>query len=238
MPAVHRHGVVTSTMDLLHDLAAEGAEQGTAVVAEEQAGGRGSRGREWHSPRGGLWLSYLLRPAAAGTELLSLRAGLAVADAMECLVSGLPVALKWPNDVMLGERKLGGILCEARWAGGVPAWVAVGIGINVRNAVPPDLRDVAVTLDSCVPDITPDAVLEALLPRLRLVDRSSPRLDGAELRQLAGRDWLSGRRVTHPVEGYAQGIAADGALVVRRDSGIVEEVRAGSVELAPRTIPS
>ena len=100
-------------MDVLHALAAEGVEAGTAVVATEQTGGRGSRGRTWSSPPGGLWLSVLFRPpSGAGIELSGLRIGLAVADAIEALHAGLSVRIKWPNDLMVGDRKLGGILCE------------------------------------------------------------------------------------------------------------------------------
>lgn len=232
LPEVRRYASVPSTMDLLHDLAAEGAAEGTVVVAEEQAGGRGSRGRSWHSPRGGLWLSYLLRPAAAGTELLSLRVGLAMGDAIGCLAPLPPLGLKWPNDLMLGDRKLGGILCEARWSAGAPAWVAVGVGINVQNPLPPELGPGAVALREYLPDVTPGSVLELLLPRLHALDRSSPRFDDAELDRLAARDWLAGRRLRRPVEGHAEGITADGALRIRRDDGTPVEVRAGTVEVA------
>jgi BirA family biotin operon repressor/biotin-[acetyl-CoA-carboxylase] ligase len=77
-------------MDVLHGLAAEGAEAGTIVVAGEQTGGRGSRGRAWKSPPGGLWLSVLFRPGvAAGVELCGLRIGLAVAEAIESLGPGI-----------------------------------------------------------------------------------------------------------------------------------------------------
>ncbi len=230
-----RHGCVDSTMDLLHGLAVEGAEEGTAVLAEEQSAGRGSRGRTWRSPRGGLWLSVLLRPAGVATELVSLRVGLAAADAVERLGPALPLALKWPNDLMLGDRKLGGILCEARWSGDAPAWVAVGIGINVRNLIPLELQQTAVALQEVLPGVTPEVLLEAMLPRVRALDASRAALDSAELRRLAARDWLLGRRLSRPVEGWAEGIAADGALRVRRDTGSLTLVRAGSVELAQST---
>lgn len=219
-------------MDLLHQLAAEGAETGTAVVAEEQLAGRGSRGRSWRSPPGGLWLSLLLRPASVGAELLGIRAGLAAAEALASLAPGQRFGLKWPNDLMLGDRKLGGILCEARWIGEAPAWTAVGIGINVSNPIPPGLARSAVALDEVLPGVSPEPVLEVLLPRLRGVDGSSPRLQAAELGRLAGLDWLLGRRVSGPIEGRACGIAPDGALRIHRDDGTVAEVRTGSVELA------
>jgi BirA family biotin operon repressor/biotin-[acetyl-CoA-carboxylase] ligase len=230
-PLLHRFDTVTSTMDVLHQLAARGAEIGTVVVAEEQFAGRGSRGRSWHSPRGGLWISLLLRPAA-GADVLSLRVGLAVEAALRSLRRDLRLALKWPNDVMLHDRKLGGVLCEARWSGDAPAWVAVGVGINVRNPIPEALQGTAVGLSEVLPDVTPDAVLEVLLPPLRALDSATPTLTERESAELAACDWLRGRRVSRPVEGWADGIEADGALRVRQDAGTVVPVRAGSVELA------
>ncbi len=99
------------------------------------AAGRGSRGRSWHSPRGGLWLSVLLRPAAAA-DVLSLRVGLAVETALRSLAPDLHLALKWPNDLMLDDRKVGGILCEARWQGDALGWVAVGLGTQREEPDP------------------------------------------------------------------------------------------------------
>ncbi len=228
---VHRFDAVQSTMDVLHQLAAEGAGEGTVVVAEEQLAGRGSRGRSWHSPRGGLWVSALLRPSTA-TEVLSLRVGLTVEEALRCLGPDLPLSLKWPNDLMLGERKLGGILCEARWSGSAPSWVAVGIGINVRNPIPAALSPTAVALAEELPWVSPDAALEVLLPRLRALDPGSSELDEVELSRLASRDWLRGRRVCRPVEGSADGIERDGSLRIVGDDGVITRVRAGSIELA------
>lgn len=234
---LHRLDAVASTMDLLHDLAERGAAAGTAIVAAEQTAGRGSRGRTWHSPRGGLWLSVLLRPEAAGSGLLALRAGLAAARALEEMGPAQPIGIKWPNDLMAGGRKLGGVLCEARWSGNALGWVAVGLGVNVSNPPPESLRGTAAALDELVPGVTPEAVLDAVLPKLRALDGASPRLHPAELTELRRRDWLRGRPIAGPVAGTAEGITADGALCVRRSDGAVAELRAGTVELAgqPRT---
>src|SRR5262245_17469457 len=134
-------------MDRLHELAEQGAPAGTALLAEEQTAGRGSRGRAWHSSPGGLWLSVLYRlPSPGGVELLSLRLGLLVAAALEGTAPELPVMLKWPNDLILRDRKLGGILCEARWQGESLAWVAAGLGLNVTNSIPDELRHTATAL--------------------------------------------------------------------------------------------
>ncbi|MGE3618000.1 MAG: biotin--[acetyl-CoA-carboxylase] ligase, partial [Gemmatimonadales bacterium] len=134
---VHRLDRVGSTQDEAHRLAAEGAPAGTVVVAAEQDQGRGTRGREWTSGRGGLWLTAILRPREAPLlEGLSLRIGLALAPVLEAVAPGGLIQLKWPNDLVAANRKLGGILCEARWVGDRPGWVAVGVGINVRNPLP------------------------------------------------------------------------------------------------------
>lgn len=239
LPRLLRFPVVGSTMDLLHELAAAGAEEGTVVVAGEQTSGRGSRGRTWRSPPGGLWLSTLYRPRTpAGVELLSLRVGLVVAEAIEAVGGGLHVAIKWPNDLMLSDRKLGGILCEARWQGEDPAWIAVGVGLNVTNALPAELGPGAIRLADRRPGIDPEDLEPEITARLRRLEASATRLDTGELAALRARDWLRGRRLHAPAAGHAEGIADDGALLVRSTAGVVERVRAGTVELAEPSLAS
>jgi BirA family biotin operon repressor/biotin-[acetyl-CoA-carboxylase] ligase len=223
---------VGSTMDLIHQLAADGAEAGTIVVAGEQLEGRGSRGRAWHSPPGGLWLSALFRPPATGAvEVISLRVGLAVAAAVESLVCG-QIYLKWPNDLMLEERKVGGILCEARWQGGALGWVAAGVGLNVRNQIPAELDGLAVSLDQIRPNLTVEEVLERIIAVLPAVDLRAEQLSPPELDQFARRDWLSGRKIREPMSGTVTGVRQDGALLVRTANGSDIPLRSGSVELA------
>ena len=220
-------------MDLRHELASEGAEAGTVVVAREQTSGRGSRGRTWRSPPGGLWLSALYRPRAlAGVELISLRVGLAVAAAIEGVRAGLRLGIKWPNDLILDDRKLGGILCEARWHGEELAWIIVGLGLNVTNPTPPELAGRATRLADRIPGIDPEALEAPVIARLRALDPGGDRLDPAELAALHDRDWLRGRRLLAPVVGRSEGIAADGALFVRDAAGALCGIRAGTVELA------
>lgn len=223
-------------MDRLHQLAAAGAPAGTAVVAEEQTAGRGSRGRSWYAPTGGLWLSLLYRPATpAGTDLLSLRLGLAVALVLENALPGLRIGIKWPNDLMLGERKLGGILCEARWHGDAPGWIVMGLGLNVTNPIPASVGGTAVALAEARPGVAADDLLPALLARLR-GPLPAGDLTPVEQEQLAARDWLRGRALAAPVAGRAEGIAADGALRVRTPTGFTL-IRAGTVELAGAASP-
>lgn len=218
-------------MDAVHDLAQAGAAAGTAVVAEEQTVGRGSRGRAWSSPPGGLWLSVLARPEAAGLELLSLRAGLAVVELLDRLGAGRRLRLKWPNDLMLDERKSGGILCEARWQGPSLAWVVIGLGLNVTNPPSPELDATATCLARALPGVTPGDLVEPVVESLRAVDASAGMLTDAEQARFADRDWLRGRALETPEPGTAIGVAPDGALMVRRQDGTIVHVRAGTVKL-------
>lgn len=223
-------------MDVVHELAAEGACAGTAVLAGEQLQGRGSRGRMWHSPPGGLWLSVLFRPPAAeGIEVISLRVGLAVAEAIEAQLSR-PLQLKWPNDLMLEGRKVGGVLCEARWQGEALGWVGVGLGMNVRNRIPEELDAVAVSLSALMPKIKVEDVVEPVLAAIRTLDLGSGRLSPAELNRFLHRDWLRGRTIREPVRGEVTGIGEDGALLVRTASGSDVSLRSGTVEMAAASL--
>ncbi len=224
-------------MDVLHAMAGDGAAEGTAVVADEQSEGRGSRGRVWRSPRGGLWLSVLLRPrSASGLDLLSLRAGLAVAQALSASAPGAPIRLKWPNDLMLDHRKVGGMLCEARWQGDVLGWVVVGLGLNVTNPTPGELEDIAGNLATRLPGRSPAELAEPLANVIRAIDTRSSRLTAEEVERFRALDWLFGRAVRRPSVGVGDGIDPDGALRLRlRDGGNIT-LRAGPVELAESSL--
>jgi BirA family biotin operon repressor/biotin-[acetyl-CoA-carboxylase] ligase len=226
---------VGSTQDEVHRLAEEGAPDGTAVVAGQQTAGRGSRGRQWQSPVGGLWLSVLRRPTAesAAPLVLSLSAGLAVAEALEA--AGVPkVMLKWPNDLMIGTAKIGGILCEIRWHGERAAWAAIGVGINVANDPPETVPDAGAVnhylgqRQLAVSDLA--RPVAAALRRVALDRELSP----ADLARFARRDWLRGRRIRDPIPGgVGSGIDPFGALLVTDTSGAIVSVSSGSVAVDP-----
>ena len=210
---------LVSTQDELHRLAADGAPAGTAVVATRQSGGRGSRGRAWSSPEGGLWLSVLWRPRVGDdARLLSLRSGLAVAELLEH-VGGLPlVQLKWPNDIIVGGRKAGGLLCEARWHGAELSWVALGLGLNVRNEPPVAVRVPATSLAAWRADLDPAALATPVAEALtRIGGRST--LSAEELAAWRARDWLLERRLASPLAGVASGLTARGELRVDTRDG-------------------
>ncbi len=220
-----------STFDAVHDLGAQGALAGTVVIAEEQTAGRGRAGRTWHSPAGGVWLGMLLRPVRAELGVISVRVGLAVADAVDALLGRFETRLKWPNDVLLGERKLAGILCEGRWHGEAVQWLAVGVGVNVCNAIPAPVADRAVALGEWLPSVRRLDVLDRLVPTLAGLASGEPALSERECTAFAARDWLQGRQLRSPAAGRARGLRPDGALLVDLGAATIA-VREGHVELA------
>jgi BirA family biotin operon repressor/biotin-[acetyl-CoA-carboxylase] ligase len=141
---VRWYPTVASTMNLAADAAQANAGEGLVIVAEEQTEGRGRRGRVWSSPPGaGVYLTLLFRPpidrATPVLGLLTLAAGVGVREAVGSATGFWP-ALKWPNDLMVGRRKLAGILSEAHSLGTSDQSVTIGVGINVLNAAhPPDV---------------------------------------------------------------------------------------------------
>ncbi|MFO0072543.1 MAG: biotin--[acetyl-CoA-carboxylase] ligase [Gemmatimonas sp.] len=221
------HGQVTSTMDVAHALAAEGAPAGTLVVAASQAAGRGRGGKSWISePDAGLWCTLIERPTDSGAvEVLALRVGLELATALASCVDGR-ISLKWPNDLLVERRKLAGVLIEARWRGARPDWVAIGVGINRR--VPADLpATIAVR-----PDVSREALLEAVAPALRRAASAIGPLSAAELAAWKARDAAVGRRVTAPAAGTVTGLAATGGLCIRGDDGSDQRCQSGSLIFA------
>lgn len=232
-PPIHRYPTLPSTQDLLHRMAEDGAPDGTVVVAEVQDGARGQRGRSWQAPLGGLWMSVLVRPkAAAAGEVLSVRAGLAVAGVLDRYPTIPSVALKWPNDLYIEGRKVGGLLCEARWRGNELWWVVVGLGVNVANPVPPGLEGQATTLAEYDRTLTPESLLVPLAEAIATLGDGGATLTAEERAAFGARHWLKGRRLLEPVRGVAAGIAADGALMISMEEGGAMPVRAASVVLA------
>jgi BirA family transcriptional regulator, biotin operon repressor / biotin---[acetyl-CoA-carboxylase] ligase len=223
-------------MDLAADFAREGAPEGVVVVADEQTAGRGRRGRRWISPRGGLYLSIVLRPCL-DTHVAShvtLMTGVAVRDGIVG-TTGLSTELKWPNDVMVRRRKLGGILAEG-WSLGTPdQFVVVGIGVNVlRSAFPPGVAERATSIEEETGQAADrsalrDCVLAAFSARyeqlcagdadgiLRAWRDASPSAYGARVA------WDDGAK-----RGITAGIDDSGALLIENDGGI-ERVIAGEL---------
>ena len=218
-----------STNDDAHALAQAGAASGTAVLALRQARGRGRAGRTFASPEGGLYLSVVLRPRLepAQWSLLPLASGLAVVE--ELRARGFDAGLKWPNDVMLAGRKLGGILVESRW--GREPFAVVGIGLNLTEA--PVEEATALARHGAVPERR--TLAEALVARLvALVDAWARDGPADVLKGVRAACVTLGREVAwEKGEGVAVDVAEDGALVVRVAGGH-ERVLAGDVRLRVR----
>ncbi len=226
-----------STQIVARQLAEQGAPEGTVVLAGEQTGGRGRLGREFFSPPGGLYVSILLRPpfAPARAPLIGVAAGLALAEAIQGL-AGLRPVLKWPNDLLLGGRKISGLLID------LPAGSAVlGIGVNVNiptAALPVELRASATSLlHELGHELDLESLLDALLLRFeaRYVElcsagpepllaawRAAPNLLGQRVRVAAPAEVL---------EGIAHDLDVDGALLLRLPSGEFRRVIAADVHL-------
>jgi len=217
LPACELHDRVGSTMDLAHAAAEAGAPAGTLIIAEAQAAGRGRGGKRWESQPGrGLWMTLIERPRSNhGLDVLSLRLGLQVAEELDAFANGSGVRLKWPNDLHLRGRKLGGILVEARWRDQRVDWVAIGIGLNVT--VPPDLEG-ATGLGAGTRRAD---VLAAVIPAMRRAAAADGPFTAEELARYAARDVTAGRRIVQPVEGVVAGVAASGELLVDTAAGRV-----------------
>jgi BirA family biotin operon repressor/biotin-[acetyl-CoA-carboxylase] ligase len=231
LPGIVHFGEIGSTLDVAHEIASCGALAGSLVIADAQTAGRGRMGRSWRSePHAGLWLTLVERPAnASGLDVLSLRIGLALAPALDAFAR-TPVRLKWPNDLYLGEKKLAGVLVEARWRDGAPEWLAIGVGINLRA---PESEARAVGL---APGVSRDDVLRVVVPAIRHAASLSGGLSDDERARFAERDFAVGRRCVEPAVGVVRGIDSNGGLLIAvgaRDDVASETiaVRAGSLIL-------
>jgi BirA family transcriptional regulator, biotin operon repressor / biotin---[acetyl-CoA-carboxylase] ligase len=217
---------VDSTNARAQRLASDGAPHGTLVTAQRQTAGHGRQGRAWFAPEGGaLACSLVLRDPP---RLLPMVAAVAVADvAAQLDRDGREPQIKWPNDVLLGGRKLAGILAEGRPQEG---WVVLGIGINVAIAqddFPPELRDFATSLHR-----EPQDVERTLTTLLEALDRWLTAGEPDTIAAYRMRDALKGREISWGTDhGTALGIADDGRLRVRTQDGQEQALDAGEVHL-------
>lgn len=220
--------------------AAEGAAEGLCVVAGEQTAGRGRRERHWVSPLGaGLYFSIILRPQLDQSRwpLLTLMAAVAVHDALLAACS-LQTDIKWPNDILVAEKKLCGILAETVETPAGRA-VVIGIGINLtQSAFPPELETIATSVETATGS-TPElpGILEALVPELaaHYDVLNKPDGDAEIIRAWCARSsYCEGKRIrvtdgSETLVGTTRGLECDGALRVETDDGEIKVLRAGDV---------
>jgi BirA family biotin operon repressor/biotin-[acetyl-CoA-carboxylase] ligase len=240
---LHFLPTIDSTNTYAARLAREGASAGTAVIADEQTGGKGRLGRSWVSPPGvNLYLSLLLRPSVttAVAPQLNLLAAVAVADAI-AEVCPLTPAIKWPNDVLIDGKKVCGILAEMQTEAGALQAVVLGIGVNVNapaSAFPEELRDKASSLfltgGRLIDRAAFTAALLTHLEKLYVLwlEEGFPALRPLWERHATG---LLGRRITvaapeGTVTGIVQGLDSDGVLLLRTEDGAtLRRILAGDV---------
>ncbi len=226
------------------ELGSDGAAHGTLVVSEVQTGGRGRLSRQWYSPRGGLYMSVILRPRRPGAvfPFLPLAVGVAVIEAVTGYDT-LPLGLKWPNDILLDGRKLGGILIESapfrRGDGGISFYVA-GIGLNVNTDLtdlPEELRARVTSLAAacgCRWDM--ESLMQAIAQGVLLCLEKSTLERGSETicawqryDALVGvpMDWMT--PAGEVVSGRAIGLAHDGRYMVSDAQGTIHHVLSGDL---------
>ena len=232
------HAEVGSTNDLARARAVAGEAAGLVIQADAQTRGRGRFGRNWASPAGNLYASFLLRPGGplAEAATLSLVAGLAVAEALDPLVDDpARLRLKWPNDVLLDGRKLAGILLEGADDGrGAAAWIVVGLGLNLAWS-PADLPHTVSLAAAAGRQVGPSAFLGALAPIL------GARLKAWHAHGFAGlrEAWLAralgiGSEVTlrvgaEQVRGLLADLGEDGSILIENELGCLNHYSAGEL---------
>jgi BirA family biotin operon repressor/biotin-[acetyl-CoA-carboxylase] ligase len=244
---IHHLISTDSTNRAAHDLAAQGAPEGTAVIAEEQTRGRGRLGRGWFSPpRLNIYLSIILRPSIALSSVpqLTLVGAVATVRAISAVYEGPPELrprIKWPNDILIGSRKVSGTLVETTTVGETLQHVILGVGINVNlreKDLPRDLSETATSLRIASGHTLSRRALcrKLFLEFEACYERFLREGFGKLSEEYAEMSDLWGRRVRvslaeGAVEGVAEGLDPDGALRLRTADGPVRRILAGDVHL-------
>ncbi|MGB9784441.1 MAG: biotin--[acetyl-CoA-carboxylase] ligase [Fervidicoccaceae archaeon] len=225
-----------SSQDIAEDMAKRGAEEGNLVICGEIKNARGRLGRKWQATKGGLWFSLILRPRSLERiHLISLAMSYSVSKSIEDVL-GLRAQVKWPNDVLINEKKVCGILSEAKIEQDRPIYSIVGVGLNANNVIPEELREIAVSLKEASKREVP--ILPVLGRLLYIFDTEYKNLMEGRVQKVL-ENWKSrsstiGKRVRvifneEVKEGKAIDIAQDGALILLLDSGEKTRIYAGDI---------
>lgn len=227
-----------STNDLAYKLGESNASEGTVIIAERQLKGKGRLERTWLSPTGGIYFSIILRPDIAPSESskITIMAAVAVRKAIE-KETGLKPQIKWPNDILINGLKVCGILTEMKAEQDKVSFIILGIGINANTDFS-KLPKTATTLKKELgSDISRIDLTKKILKELDFYYALFIKNHFEEIRE----EWkhsayMLGKRVkischNKEVEGYAQDIDSDGALIIRKDHGFMERILSGDVML-------
>jgi len=233
-----------STNAIGMELASQGCPEGVVVMAETQTGGKGRLGRVWVSPPGkNIYMSIILRPSLSPREAtaLTLLSAVSCVSAIRRFAS-VPASIKWPNDIMVGRLKLGGILTEIKADIDNIAYAVVGIGINVNlssSEMPDDIHGIATSVMEQSGELTSRTELAAEI--LKEFDKWY-RLLNTEGKPVIIEEWLSlsgtiGERVqvsagNRTIEGLAESIDDEGLLILKLDDGSYCKISAGDVQFA------
>lgn len=228
---------VSSTMDIAVQLGMKGLPEGTVVLAETQTKGRGRLGRVWFSPKyKGIYLSLLLRPRILPNEApaLTLLAAVSICESIKEVID-LETRIKWPNDIIIHNKKVAGILTELSAEMDEIRFVVVGIGLNVNNDKKSSLASITSLKEQKKESINRIILLQEILRKIELNYQLFHEGSSTSIIEKWRRYNLTLNkrvRVTchkKHIEGTAIDIDADGGLLVRNDSGLVEKVMAGDV---------
>jgi BirA family transcriptional regulator, biotin operon repressor / biotin---[acetyl-CoA-carboxylase] ligase len=234
---IHYFDCLASTMDLAMQLGMQEAPNGTLVLAESQTRGQGRLGRSWFSPKyKGIYLSLILRPKIlpAASPILTLMSAVSICEAVKEVI-GLDVQIKWPNDILIHNKKLAGILTEMNAEMDKVNFVVIGIGINVNNDKKSLVAQATSLKEERGEGLNRIALLQELLNR---IENNYLLLESKGGQQIIDK-WRSfsltlGKRVkvyyqNKHLEGLALDIDQDGGLLIRRDSGVISKVTCGDV---------
>jgi BirA family biotin operon repressor/biotin-[acetyl-CoA-carboxylase] ligase len=230
-----------STNDFAKDLARQGYPEGAVLVAETQSAGRGRLGRVWESSPGtGIYLSLILRPPLPPAELpkLTLTAAVAVVEAIK-EATDLKVGIKWPNDIMLAGKKLGGILTEMESESDQMSHLILGVGLNINNTTFPEhLQGIATSLSSTGRKYSRLAIVRAFLKAMDLFYGRFLRQEFPAILDLWRQAAVTlGKQVTvkrgaGEISGLALDVSPDGALLLEKVGGGVETIISGEIQAA------
>ncbi|MDO8869997.1 MAG: biotin--[acetyl-CoA-carboxylase] ligase [Methanobacteriaceae archaeon] len=236
---IHYFSEIDSTNNVAKKMAEEGAPEGTIIIAETQTRGRGRRGKQWISPAGGVWMSIILRPQIPPSEApqLTLMTGVAVAKAIKNKF-GLDVGIKWPNDILIGSKKVCGILTEANAKFSTIDYVVVGIGIDANVNTENFPSDVQKSATSLKKELNEDIMGPELVQEfLKIFEDTYNEFKEGNFPEILG-EWRRmsktiGSRVEvrkqlgKIVRGEAVGITNEGALILELDNGNLRKVISG-----------